>query len=115
MKERIKGRKLLPPVSGVRHGDGSSFRLRRHEPVPDHGAGNRNGSGFRDRGYDRHHHGRDSGRRGRDRGRGEQPEEAAAAEPETEKYQPVDETVVVKADLLNVRKEDRPTPGSTSS
>ena len=35
------------------------------------------------------------------------PEEAAAAEPETEKYQPVDETVVVKADLLNVRKEDR--------
>ncbi len=26
------------------------------------------------------------------------PEEAAAAEPETEKYQPVDETVVVKAD-----------------
>lgn len=43
------------------------------------------------------------------------PEEAAAAEPETEKYQPVDETVVVKADLLNVRKEDRPTPGSTSS
>lgn len=35
------------------------------------------------------------------------PEETAAAEPETEKYQPVDETVVVKADLLNVRKEDR--------
>ena len=35
------------------------------------------------------------------------PAEAAAAEPETEKYQPVDETVVVKADLLNVRKEDR--------
>lgn len=35
------------------------------------------------------------------------PEEAAAAEPETEKYHPVDETVVVKADLLNVRKEDR--------
>ena len=33
------------------------------------------------------------------------PEETAAAEPETEKYQPVDETVVVKADLLNVRKE----------
>ena len=30
-----------------------------------------------------------------------------AAEPETEKYQPVDEIVVVKADLLNVRKEDR--------
>lgn len=35
------------------------------------------------------------------------PEETAAAETETEKYQPVDETVVVKADLLNVRKEDR--------
>ncbi len=34
------------------------------------------------------------------------PEEAAAAEPETEKYQPVDETVVVKADLLNVRKDE---------
>ena len=29
------------------------------------------------------------------------PEEAAAAEPETEKYQPVDETVVVKADPVS--------------
>lgn len=34
-------------------------------------------------------------------------EETETPEPETSKYQPVDETVVVTADLLNVRKEDR--------
>ena len=96
-----------PPVSGMRPGDGSSFRLRRHEPVPDHGAGNRNGSGFRTEDMAVITMGETAAEEDGTEAGESSPEETAAAEPETEKYQPVDETVVVKADLLNVRKEDR--------